>query len=342
MACLLALALLAAASNLHAAEEHTLGPDGTWQQTDAPDPDSAEGQLLAVRKLLADEKWDKARAAAEDWQKRYPNHPLWVEAKLAEADARRGDGNYLKALFDYEAVIRLYPASEAFNIALEREFEIAKAYLEGKRKKTGPFRLFTAYTEGTEIMIRIQERVPGSELGERASLYLGDFYFRKGEMDMAMDAYDLFLINYPDSIHRERAMLRLIKAALATFKGPRYDSSGLIEAEQRLRQYSDEYPAQAQKLGVDALLVRIEESHALKTLHEARWYDKRGEDVSAIYLYQRVIREHPQTAAAQAAKDRLEDMDAPVVAEEESDQRDRQPEMPSEPMPETEPIEKGQ
>ncbi len=107
-------------------------------------------------------------------------------------------------------------------------------------------------------------------------------------------------------------MLRLIQANLATFKGPEFDATGLLEASQRLRQYQQEFPAAAERIGAEALLVRVDESLALKGYRDADWYRRRGDRWSAVTMYERVIRDFPQTAAARASMDRLADLNAPV------------------------------
>ncbi|MDP6061362.1 MAG: hypothetical protein QGH33_20805, partial [Pirellulaceae bacterium] len=47
-----------------------------------------------------------------------------------------------------------------------------------------------------------------------------------------------------------------------------------------------------------------DESLALKALHTGRWSERRGERISAMYLYERIVRDHPQTAAAKQALQR--------------------------------------
>ena len=294
--------------------------DGHWQQVERYAPDSPEGELQAARKALVQGHPKTATKLAEAWISQYPNHPMLAEAHLVRGDALVARQKYFNALYDYEYVIRTYPASPQFHTALQREFEIARLYTQGLNRKFLGMRLLPADGEGEELLIRIQERAPGSQLGEQASLTLSDYYFDKGEMELAAEAYELFLQNYPESDHREWSMLRLIQASLARFKGPPFDPTGLIEAAQRLRMYREEYPAAAEKLGADALLVRIDESLALGSLDAARWYELRHEPVSAAYIYQRVIADHPQTSAAQEAARRLDALDVTVAALPGNDQ----------------------
>ncbi len=295
-----------------AQDKFRLGDDDQWKKQQSADPESPAGQLQTARRELAAGELNDAADRTDDWIERYPNHPLLVEAHLLRGDIHVAERDYFKSLYEYEKVIRGYPASEQFHTALEREFEVARLFAAGMKRRLWGMRVLPAGEEAEEIFIRIQERSPGSQIGEKASIALGDYYFNEGEMDTALEAYNLFLLNYPRSNFRERALLRLIQASLATFKGPRFDSTGLIEAAQRLRQFQQEFPASAERVGAEALLVRIEESLALKTYFAAQWYQQRNERVSAVYMYHRVVKDYPDTGAAREAIRRLRELGTPI------------------------------
>lgn len=303
LACL--VVVLACSSSAFGQQRYELS-EGDWQKTKQFDPATPEGMLQTIRQEMAQDNHRTAQDLASEWIENYPNHPMLVEAYLLRADARVSRHYYYKALFDYEFIIRSYPASEQFQTALEREYEIARLFSSGMKRRLWGMRILPAHGDGEEIFIRTQERSPGSELGEKASLSLGDYYFTESRMEDASVAYDLFLQNYPMSAHREGVLLRLIQTNLATFKGPEFDSKGLLEAAQRIKQYQNEYPASAERIGADALLVRIDESLALKAYKTGQWFEDRGRTVSAVLLYQRVIRDHSQTAAARESLERLQ------------------------------------
>lgn len=299
----------------HAQPTHELDDTGDFVQLAEPDPSTPEGRLQLIRRTLVEGDADDAEDRIEGWIEANPQHPMLAEAYLIRGDAKSAQGDYYRSIADYELIATLYPGTEQFVTALEREYNIAQQYIGGLYRKSSwtGFRLFPADDVGIELMIRIQERLPGSALGERASIAIGDYYFDKGEMDMAAEGYDLFLLNYPNSRQREWAMLRLIQASLARYKGPQFDPSGLTDAAQRLREYQQEFPAAAEKIGAEALMVRITESLAEKKLVTARWHAQRGLERGAITLFRRVIRDYPQSAAAAEAVRELNNRDEPLV-----------------------------
>ena len=217
---------------------------------------------------------------------------------LVRGDALVEMGDEYDALFDYEAIARQYPGSEVFVRALEREYDIALAYANGLRRKLfGTIRIVDASEDAQELLIRIQERLPGSRLAEDAGMTLADFYFERAKMRLAVDAYDLFIQNYPRSNRIQKARERLIQSYMASYRGPRHDASGLRDARRRLQTMQRLRPATAQRLGAEALIVRIDESEARKLLVTAKWYLSINDPISAEIYIRQVVERHPSTVA---------------------------------------------
>lgn len=88
-------------------------------------------------------------------------------------------------------------------------------------------------------------------------------------------------------------MQRRIYATIARFKGPQHDGSSLIDAKILTRRYISLYPAEAEKAGLDdGLLTRLDESSGQEMMETANWYLKRGDDVAARMVLQRLVRDH--------------------------------------------------
>jgi outer membrane assembly lipoprotein YfiO len=295
------LALLVTSLPAAGQQEHVLTDQDQWEQVERIDTSTAEGQLAAIRRRLANGEYERAENLATQWIERNPRHPMLPTAYLHRGDSQRGRKNYYEALFDYEYVARMYPGSEAFVTALERELEIAKIFASGTKRKLMGLRIVSAKEEAEELLIRVQERLPGSSLAEEAGMELADFYFGNRDMTMAAEAYSLFIENYPRSRQLSKARRRLIYAHLASFKGPEFDASGLYEARAKLQQLTLIEPATAQQIGATALLQRIDESDAGKLLTTARWYLRTGNPIAAELTIRRLLRSYEKTTAAREA-----------------------------------------
>ncbi len=285
-----------------------------------PTPGTDEAVIADARRLIASGQPAQAKLLLDDWLKEnsQSGKPTVPAAFLARGDAISLDGDEFEALYDYEQVIRSFPGSGEFPLAVEREMEIGIKYIQGmERRGWFGLRWVDAEDVGQELLIRVQERLPGSRVAERAGIELADHYYRERDLTLAATAYEMFLANYPLSPYRLKAMQRRIYANIARYKGPRYDGSALTDARVLINRFQSLYPAQAQETGLDsALLTRIDETGALQMLEVASWYLARGDDAAARYTLKRLVRTHPLTAAAQRSLEVLKErgwMDAPAT-----------------------------
>ena len=293
------LAAAAFAATARAQQEFRLDDSDRWKELDEPAAGTPAAVIRMARLALAKGEPKRALALMDAWVERFPTDPLRPEALLTRADAKLALKEEYDALFDLEDIARKHPYSAAFIPALEREFEIAGMYAAGlKRKFWGTFRWVNTDDDAQEILIRIQERLPGSALAEKAGMALADFYYDRRDMALAADAYDLFVQNYPRSLQADKARLRLIAAYCAGYKGPEFDSKGLLEASGKLRELQALEPQLAKQVGAEAILLRIYESEADKRLTTANWYWQTNDPISAEREIRALVKKYPRSIAA--------------------------------------------
>lgn len=296
--------LLAPADAPAQSKEFVLDDSREWVEVEPRTETESDERIDRARELLALDKPGEAHALVSRWIEEHDgtSHPRLPEAFLLRADALVAQNNEFKALYDYEAVIRRFPQSEAFRTAVERELEIGLKYIDGYRRKLWGMRIADATEIGVEILIRVQERMPNSALAERAAIELADHYYERREMELARDAYDLYVMNFPNGPNRMKAEMRRIYAEVARFKGPRYDASGLLNARVKIENFAARYPAEAANRGLNsAMIARIDESMAAQLLETAKWYLDLNDGASARYTLERLVRAYPETFAAQNA-----------------------------------------
>lgn len=296
-----ACSLLLAAQHAVAQDEYTLTDEDTWTAKPAEDLSASQQELRLARLALAEGDNVRAENLINRWLKRYKRDPLVPEAHLIRGDALFARNEPYEALFDYEAVARLYPGSEAFVLALQRELEIGTMFLNGTKRKIWGLRIFDATDDAQEILIRVQERLPGSRLAEQAGMTLADYYFKERRIGLATDAYLLFIELYPNSPEVTKARKRLIYCYLASFKGPQWEATKLYDARARLSELMAREPAVAEQVGATGLLLRIDEADALRMLTTARWYLRVSDPISAERVIRKMVKLYPRTVAARDA-----------------------------------------
>lgn len=294
---------------------YTLDRDGRWVPVEARDVSADEATVTRARVLLAEGNATAAFSILDAWIESLDGkaNPYLAEALLRRGDALVTLGEEFDALYDYENIAKNHASSEQFVLALERQMEIAIRYLGGLNKKWLGLRIEGAEDIGEELLLRVQERMPGSQLAERACIELADYYYRTRDLPMASEAYRILLENFPQSEYRQRAMLRLVYSTIAQFKGPEYDATVLIGAQQLVRRFVREFPIEAERVGVgDALLSRLDESAAAQMLTSARWHLRRSDEPSARLVLRRLVRKHPQTVASREAMELMKERGWPL------------------------------
>ena len=324
---LLALGTLWAASPSFAqSREFTLTPGGTWAKTSEPAPGSDEAIIADARICISKREYAAARRSLDTFIERHeatPNAYL-PAAYLLRGDSKLARGKEESALRDYEKVIQDYPASDEYVKALEREHGIGKAYVNGLRRRLFWIRFDNGEPLGEEILIRVCERLPGSQLAEQSLLDLIDFYYRKPDLKMAATACRIYLgwmrgdegslaslaglspVRRPEGKNEMFAKVRLIQAEVLRFAGPRYNSAPLEDAKLLIAQFANDYPNEAERTGIgDAMAARVDELLAQQMLETAGWYSRRGDDVSARFTYRKLVLKYGQTVAASRAAEIL-------------------------------------
>lgn len=270
----------------------------TWVLTNAPKPGSPEAQLAVAAKSLAKGEYHEAIKLSSIWIVRHKRHPLLGEAHIIHGDALFAQRYYYESLFDYEIVARDFYGSQAEIIANERELQIAIMFAHGLKRLNFGFRMSDATGEAEELFIRIQERLPDSPLAETAALELADLYYRKKQMKLANDMYQIFIENFPKAPQIDKARARLIYTRLATYRGPEFNSVGLDDARKELLQLQYTSPRLATAVNSEGLITRIDESLSQKMLLTARWYLKTNNPIAAEYTVRRLLQTHEYTTAA--------------------------------------------
>lgn len=314
------LLVLAASPAIGQAVKYEMQDDRALVQTGAPPLEGDEAVIARARRALAEDNPGSARSILVDWigKNERTSNAYLPQAYLLRGDAYVALGDLYESLYDYETVIKQFPQSPEFITALDRELAVALRYANGEKRRTLLIFWVDASDLAVELFIRIQERLPGSQLAEKASIELADFYYREREVKLAGQSYDLYLENFPKGPNRLKAAQRRIFCDIAKFKGPRYESASLIDASERIKDFQRVYPADAEKTGLDgALLTRLDESAAAQMLEGARWYMRVDDEASARFVMSRLLKTHPGTIAADQALATLKEkgwMEAPATS----------------------------
>lgn len=289
-------------------EREVLNPlTDQWEVKPPEAPTTPVGELQEARSLLARGQAGKARKIMEKWVKANKDNERYYEGLFLLGDACVETKDYYRAYEHYEQVVE-NTAGELFRSALAKEKDIALEFLAGKKRIVWRIFRFPAYDEAIQILDRIYQRVPGTRLGEQALLIKANYYYQRGDMDLAQEEYARLAREYPAGRFVQYAMLRSAESAEAAFPGIKFDATPLVESQERYRQLRATFPAYADRADVPQRLNGITELRAEKDLDIARWYQRTKRPSAAEYYYRLVVKDWPDTLAAAEARNRLREM----------------------------------
>ena len=262
--------------------------------------------LDRVERLLAARKHKPARKLVLTWLRKNRRAPDRDRGVYLLAEAYYQYGDRIRAFYHLDELLDLHAESKLFYPAMEKQYEIADRYLRGYKRRLFGIPMLGAHEEAIDMLFRIQERAPGSPLAERALLRTADYYYDRGQYDLAADAYATYARSYPRSPVVPRVKLRQAFASLAQFRGRYYDATPLIDARAQLEGLQAAYPDLAAQEGVAGVLQRIDASMADKLYWTAEFYGRTHSPLAAAYTYRYLMSRYPTSPEADRARRRLE------------------------------------
>lgn len=309
--------VLLAAGSLLAAEPQSWELHGDqWQPVDQatterpaiePVPELDRAEQLIER---------GAHKAAKDHLVKWLNSPVGQVSPLRDrglyllAEAYYRYGDRIRAFYHLDELMDFHPASPLFQQALQRQYDIADAFLRGYKMRFLGIPLLSGEDYGVEILFRIQQRSPGSPLAEKSLLRTADYYYADAQFDLAEDTYAAYVRSYPRSPLVPRARLRQAFANYAQFRGLRFDATPLVDARTQLVDLIAQYPDLAEQENLREFIDRIDSTFARKLLVTADYYERTRENQAAAYYYRYILQTYPDREEAAIAQQRLEALPA--------------------------------
>jgi len=242
------------------------------------------------------------------WLKAYPQAPDRDRGLYDLARIYFQLGDRLRAFYHLDELLDNFPASRLYYPALELQYDIADAYLQGYKESFLGMRIVPATDEAIEMLYRVQERSPGSPIAERALKRSADYYFNTSQFDMAGDAYEFFVRSYPRSSEVPQAKLRRAFASLAQFRSTNFDATPLIDARSQFKDIQSHYPELAAEANVSQWIDHIDADLARKAYVTGDFFKRTNKSGAAVYMYRYVRQTYPNSPEAKQAEQQLRSM----------------------------------
>ena len=246
-------------------------------------------------------------AAAKKWTKANHLNPLMPQVLLLQGDAEVLRGMKYRALYSYEDLLNNYPTSELYLPVLEREYNIADAFLNGYKRTFLGLRILPVTDDALELLGRIQDRQPRqAAVAERAG-----FVRRR------------LLLQCRKIPPRPSTVIPISSPATATHNTPVRPKSAVPKPRSRI--FAESFttsppcmmpanasprsptcfpnpPSSFRPAPIDDRIYQLEGENELEV---ARYYYRAGKKHASAYYYRRVIANWPDTSFAESARKEL-------------------------------------
>ena len=289
-----------------AAETWRLTEGRTWQPVGQTGDGGSVMAVSKAKQLVSTGKTGQAKKAFAKLKADYPEFAGKDFDAFVEAELLLSKRKWEKAAFAYDKLTNNFPQSPLFDSAMERQYQIATAFLNGQKKPVlGVFRV-KAYDEGSEIMNKIADKAGDAPIAKNALTTLAVSREKRGAYNEAYLAWAVVADKWPTGDVGKDALLGMARSLELDYKGPKFDSKVVESSRSYYAEYQKRYPDTAAELSVSDKIVQLDEKLAEKELAIADYYARTNSDTAAGLYYQRTIDDWPNSTMAKQAEKKLD------------------------------------
>lgn len=294
-----------------AADTWRLKGGQTWEST-ASGPDEQYLQAIAeIKKLVQEGEAGAARDIVKQLREEFPDRAGPDLNLFVDGELQYWKNHYGRAMGKYENLLKSYPGSEFAQVALQRQYDMARAYLDGRKKVVLGFIRISGYAEGVAIMEKISDRAGIDEpnsIGLNAAIAVAEHYERTQQYLEGYLKWSEIASYWETGPIGKRAMYRMAEDNFLAYnhhapkERHRFDASKLTTAKTYYEKFLALYPDEAAQNDVPAKVKEIDEEMAYKQFRIGQYYRHVGKDRAAYLYFDLVIQSWPKTEAAEMAR----------------------------------------
>ncbi len=274
--------------------------------------------------LQGEDRSQAFRAAAKKYQsagKNWQSSGLEQDALMAAGESLFFAEDYYRAEEMYSKLVKEYPRNRYLDQVDSRRFEIADYWLKYDTADHQPFTVVN-FTDkkrplndtgghGKRVLEAMRIDNPTGRVSDDATMRLAVSQYEKGKYESAADTFADLRMTYPDSEHQFQAQFLELQSLMNSYQGPKYSPVPLDEAERRVKQIVKQFPKEAgeRQQDLNVSFARIRFLYAEREWHGAEYRRVRGENGSARFHYNKLIKDYADTPFAKEAEIRIAEIE---------------------------------
>ncbi len=258
--------------------------------------------------------------------KKFLDAELLADSPSLKADALKETVNsyrqakmYYKEFGCVERLLNYYPSFIDFSKMVEREYEIGDEYFRGYRDPEFWALRWVPWLTGPDRAVEIYEKAlkhaPFAGNAPRAKLRIAVLLIETGKVDKAMEYLREIIRQHPDTPECKYAYLELGNALFQLSQKGDGDGKYNREALEVFNAFLTKYPKAPEGDFVKKCLLKSKDINAQRLLGMAKFYQRIGRSEPAERYLNDVLKQYPDSMAADKSEQMLTKIDKTYVPE---------------------------
>src|ERR1700738_5252876 len=273
---------------------------------------NAEEQFKLSERYEASGDYKRAGASYRLLVRRFPRSDIAATAQFKSGQMLEKLGKLQSAFYEYQALVQKYPRSPDFEAALQAQYGIAKAYLDGKRVDIYGVPTLPSMSKAQEMFQKIVTNAPYSRIAPLAQYGIGQALEKSGAIAATVTAYQQVVDRYPNSDVAPNAMYQIGYVNFQASRSTGYDQTAAVRAQEAFEDFLLRYPNSEKVPQAQDNLKALQGRKTENSYTIAKFYDKEKNYKAAYVYYNEVVQQQPDSPDATRAKQRMDQIRSKV------------------------------
>ena len=289
-------------------------PGEGWSDESGSDvsASSSRDQLELAHKLEAQGQRDAALKAYRALLRRWPLSFFAPEAQFRVGKILEDEGDFYNSFQAFQKMVTKYPSSDYFEQALDEQYRIANLYLAGEPQRIWKIPVGPSMERTIEMYQRVIKNAPYGTYAPQCQFNIGLARENQRKYTDAVDAYQTVLDNYPSSSVAANAQYQIGYAWMKSCQLGDYDMGAAKKAVDAFQDYLVRYPESDKAVQAQENIRKLGVKQTQGAYDVAKFYETQHDTRAAFIYYNEVVKEDPDSAQAQLAKKRIQEL-RPIV-----------------------------
>ena len=261
--------------------------------------------------------WSRALVEYRKVVRHFPDSILVPKAQFGVGRCYEQIGKLGKAFDAYQVVLDKHPSFSDPDEVINRQFAIATAFYDGRRKRMPllGLRIGSGRSEAIRFYEQIALNAPFGPVAEESKYRAGELLERQKRYDDyssmnkparpgAINTYLSVVDNFEDGERRDDALFRVGECYYRKARRARHDKKALEQALFYYRRYLRDYPKGESAQVVEERIAAVAHRRAEGSFQVGVYDEKRGKYRAALMYYEDLVARFPLSPYAEEAEER--------------------------------------